>query len=180
MNAVDAQQGARAAGHSQIVEQSPSRLVLFLAPGFGMRNLVALLAIAGGTVGAGIVWMKIFSAVGTPPSWPAIIVCVLNGLAFAAFLVVMVRIRFTRFHLVIESDRLVLTRFCFGRSRTTEIAVNSYSQASLAKVARENGRPIHAIKILGVNGSKGFGVGLAEDDKRWVVDAINAFFRSRE
>ena len=180
MNAVDAQQGARAAGHSQIVERSPSRLVLFLSPSFGMRNLVALLAVVGGAVVAGIVWMKIFSALANPPGWPAVMLCVLNGLAFAVFFVVMVRIRFTRFHLVIESDRLVLTRFCFGRSRTTEIAVNSHSQASLAEVARENGRPIHAIKIAGVNRSKGFGFGLAEDDKRWVVDAINAFFRAIE
>ena len=179
MNAVDAQQGARAAGQSQIVEQSLSRLVLFLAPGFGMRYLVALLAVVGGAVVVGIVWMKIFSAAGNRPSWPAIMLCVLNGLALAAFLVVMVRIRFTRFHLVIESDRLVLTRFCFGRSWRTEISVNSHSQASLARVARENGLPIHAIKIAGVNRSKCFGVGLAEDDKRWVVDAINAFLRAR-
>lgn len=91
--------------------------------------------------------------------------CLGVGLAAEA-----VRETFARFLILVEPDHIVVRRHLFGVGTTRTLALGT---ASRAEVEPSNNRPAPRIMIVGEKESMYLDTALVNEDKGWLVDAIN-------
>lgn len=89
-------------------------------------------------------------------------------------IVVWLRMRFTRYYLLLEKDRLVIRRKFLGTSNR-ELALSSNSKATLEESYAVNDVPVHAVTVHGEGRKESFGTGLSPSDKEFLAKEINSF-----
>lgn len=164
------------AGHYEVIERTPERLVLHLPP-------------ASSTGGIGffaLVWnafMTVFTSIfvlaagkdkidGSPLAAAAFIS--LFWIVGIGFIVAWVRMRFTRLFLLLEKDRLVIQRKIF-RTSNRELILGAAPRASLEEAYSSNNVPVYQLVVRGEGASEKFGVALSPPVQQLLMREINDF-----
>ncbi|MBX3441693.1 MAG: hypothetical protein KF774_04740 [Planctomyces sp.] len=157
-----------------VVEDSRSRLVLFIPPG-GKSGLGCFAIMWNGILS--IITLGFLFATLQPdgPPWPVFLFLSLFwavGLGVAYF---WLKSKYERMMLLVEPSHAVLRRTLFGRTKTQEIDLGPESSASLYEAYSVNDVPVHGVDLRGLNDGLRFGSGLPDADKKWLRTRLNEF-----
>ena len=159
----------------EIIERSADRLVVHLPPttaGSGGIGCFALIWNGFMTVFTTIVIIALRDA----RRFEMFVLLFLSAfwLVGILLLVVWVRMRFTRYYLLLEKDRLVIQRKLIGTSNL-ELTLNTASKATLEESYAVNDVPVYAVTVHGAGRKESFGTGLPPTDKEFLAQEINSF-----
>lgn len=109
---------------------------------------------------------------GDAPGWLAILFlipfwAVGIGLAYAV-----VRMKFARHLVVVDSREAVLVRSMFGRTKRRALAREGLEAVEKSAFYQQNDRPVHGVELRGRGGRLRFGSALTEEEKNWLVADI--------
>ena len=158
----------------QVVEASPDRLLLYIPAG-GSRQTRGLGFFALFWNGFMAVFTSIWAVVGGKDV-PWFFLVPFLGLFWLIGLVMLgfwIRMRFSRFFVLVEPTRFSLQRVLFNRKTTKTAELGPESRAELVESYRENNVPVYAVAVTGTPRTIKFGVGLTPAEKDWLVEQIN-------
>lgn len=167
-------------GHLRVVEFTDSRKVVDIPPGGG-RNRTFLIFVI---IFAGIALMAtlIFGFGARTGKFPGMVLIVpaLLWLLEMALVWLWVRIRFSRFLLLLDENRLVLRRILLGRETTRELPFGGSILAELHRTPFRDSydSEIYAVEIRGDDEKVVFGTALPRREKEWLVRVINDHIRA--
>ena len=160
----------------EILESSEDQMVIHIpAGGKGTGGLLFFTIVWNGFM---CVFTAVFFFAGDgPPAGDFIPFLLFISLFWAVGLGIFtwwLRLRFSRFFLLLEPTRFVLQRSMFGRKSVKETALDRESKAELIEAYSQNEKPVYAVTVKGVDQTIKFGITLSMEEKQWFVRTINA------
>ncbi len=160
----------------EIIERTRDRLVVHIPPSASGSGGLGFFAIVWNG-GIGVISWLVFSR---PLPQPGrvdlfhVLFLALFWMVGIALVISWVRMRFMRFYLLLEKDRLVTQRKLF-RTTNTELLLGPAPKAVLEQSYTVNDVPVYSVAVLGEYRKESFGTGLADPDKEFLVRIINDF-----
>ena len=84
-------------------------------------------------------------------------------------------LRFTRSDIMVNRQQLAVRHTLFGFKRIEVADCYDDSCARLLESFGQNGKPVYAVRLSGLDQSLTFGTALSREDKEWIVSEINTF-----
>ena len=161
----------------QIVQSDGERLVLYIPPGGrGGKSLWVFAIFFSGilTFITTVFVMILVAGVARQQGSPLVFLPFLGlfWLVALGFLWAAVRMRYSRTLLSVDRERIVLQTTLFGKTRQTELHVDSTTECSLEEAYSVNEVPVYRVRVSNGQQSLGFATNLDQDDKDWLVDQI--------
>ncbi|HID23701.1 MAG TPA: hypothetical protein EYP14_15070 [Planctomycetaceae bacterium] len=158
----------------RVVEATPERLLLYIPAG-SSRQTRGLGVLALFWNGFMAVYTGICVAIGGAIA-PLVVLIPFSGLFWLIGLFMLgfwVRMRFSRFFVLVEPNRFTLQRVLFNRKSLQMTELGPDARAELVESYRENNVPVYAIAVTGTDRTIKFGVALTPQEKEWLSAQIN-------
>ncbi len=174
-----------AAGIIHVHDAGPDRLVLDIPPGKHAGGLGCFAILWNGFM---VVFTSVFALAGAQakgkndaPVWLFVVFVSVFWLVGFGLIYAWLKLRFERCFLLVDRERAVLRKMFLGRQRQTELPLEALSRAQLTESYKQNDVPVYRVTVTGAGGNTlHFGTSLAQPEKDWCVDAINALLQPAE
>lgn len=159
----------------QLIAADGSRELLFI-PGSGKQaRSIGCFALLWTGVTAAVTAGLAVGAAHDPAIWPAFLFLSVFWLVGLGMIFWWITLHFTRTHLLLERDRLVLQKILFHRKSIEQTALGPEARADLVEAYQQNHVPVYRVEVSGRDRAVKFGTALSQAEKEWLVRRINRF-----